>query len=482
MRGASLLALVLLLTACGTIAPTIERPALDDAKAERFISAAPTATAPTEDDLHWWRRFDDPALSTWVEAALAGNLDIAVATERIQEAQALLRIAQADRRPSAIGGARATATKRDGAGAGGTTTTNTRSGGSASVELDLSWDADLWGGLRYAEQSAAATVLRSRDLAQAARLTAAGAAARVYTEWREAQAEMQLLQEAAQLRQDTLRIAKIRADVGLAPTFDVLRAQADLSATEAELAQATAEAKSAYLALQVLAGKPPLAAAPSADARRDGIPSLLGAPWVPRPVDLLRLRADVRAAEQAMAASFAEIGVANAALYPQLRLPGQLVLTATGLGSGNVAQVLTASLSALLQAPLFDGGRNAASLDAARARAREAALLYRKTVLEAMRQVEAALIAHDAAQARIASLASASESSAAALRQARTLYTEGLAGFLEVLEAQRTWLDNRRQLMQARAQAARAGVAVFEAIGLIRDPETYPETIATSAK
>lgn len=471
MRGAAWAALASIMAGCASVGTDPARPGQELNASPRFIAAPPSAAAPTDEDANWWRRFDDPALSDWVEQALDGNLDIGIAAERVRQAQALLRAAQAERGPSLLAGSRAGATHRDGAGGTSTTTgAGTRSGGSASLELDLSWDADLWGGLRQAERSAAAGVLRSRDLAQAARLAAAGSAARLYTAWREAQAATLLLQEALQLRRDTLRLARVRADAGLAPQFDVMRAQADLSQAEAELALASSQARAAHLALQVITGKAPQETEPAADAARgDRIPALLGAPWVPRPVDLLRLRADVRAAEQALASAFADIGVAEAALYPQLRLPGQLVLSATGLGTGSVAQVLTASLAALLQAPLFDGGRRAAAVDAAQSRAREAALLYRKTVLEAMQQVEAALLAHQAAETRIAALRTADDASATALRQARTLYTEGLAGFLEVLEAQRSWLDNRRQLMQARAESARAAIAVFEAIGLIRD-------------
>lgn len=475
LRNAAMFFFCSILAACGTVGPVYQRPDLGLTDSGRFLASAPSVTAPTEADLNWWRRFDDPALSAWVERALDGNLDIATALQRVEEAQALLRAAKAERQPTLIGGARASAAKR------GSTGSNNAGGGTLGLELDLGWDADLWGGQRQAERSAAAALLRNQDLAQAARLAAAGAAARVYAQWRGALAEIQLLEEAVQLRRDTLRIAQVRADAGLAPAFDVMRARADLAATEAELAGAVAQARAAELALHVLAGDRPGEAAiavrsPPADS--GDIPRLEGEFWVPRPVDLLRLRPDVRAAEHALVGAFADIGVAEAALYPQLRLPGQLLLTSAGLGAGSVAQALTASLAALLQAPLLDGGRNAAVLDATKARAKEAALLYRKTVLEALQQVEAALIAQRAIETQIRSLRVASQASATALRQARTLYTQGLAGFLDVLEAQRTWLENRRQLMQARAEAVRASIAVFEAVGLIRG---YPHTMHADA-
>lgn len=460
----------LVLAGCGTVGPSYQRPDLGLEQSPQFIASPPSVAAPSEADLNWWRHFDDPALGNWVERALAGNLDVAAAFERVRQAQAVLRGAQAERSPALVGATRVTAARR------GNATAQNPSGTSAGLELNLDWNADLWGAQRQAERSAAAALLRSDDLAQAARLAAAGSAARTYAEWREALAEIRLLEETQQLRKDILRIAQVRADVGLAPTFDVLRARADLASAEAGIAAAQAQARAAELALRLLAGAPP--AAPAGDsistsgqpvALGGGIPRLEGEVWVPRPMDLLRLRPDVRAAENSLVGAYADIGVAEAALYPQLRLPGQLLLTATGLGAGSVSQRLTTSLAALLQVPLLDGGRNAAAVDAAESRAREAALLYRRTVLEALQQVESALTVRQAVDMQIASLQVASASAADALDQARTLYTEGLTGFLDVLEAQRSLLDNRRLLIQARADAARASIAVFEAIGLIRE-------------
>ncbi len=238
----------------------------------------------------------------------------------------------------------------------------------------------------------------------------------------------------------------------------------------ADLDDAASRTRQAELTLQVLTGQrpsAPLSAPPPTVEQTPSIPQLTGAPPVPRPIDLLRLRPDVRAAERALIAAFADIGVAEAALYPQLRLPGELLLSGAGLGTGSIVRTLTASLSALLQVPLFDGGQRAAEVSAAQSRAREAALVYRKTVLDALEQVETALLANHTVRSQRAARVAAAEASETALAQARTLYTEGLTGFLDVLDVQRTWLTNRLDLMRTEADAARAAIATFEATGLI---------------
>ncbi|HVL75199.1 MAG TPA: efflux transporter outer membrane subunit [Noviherbaspirillum sp.] len=469
----------LLLAGCAAVQPPppYQRPDLGLTPADTFAAAPGEPTQPTSADLLWWRRFDDPAMTQWVEQALAGNLEVAAAFERVEQAQALLRRASAERGPVLGARGQIGVNRRSGgagrtsgtSGSAGTTTGGVQTNGAtAGAGLSIEWNADLWGGLRQAEASAAASLLRSEDLAQAARLATAGTAARGYIEWREAQNEWQVLEQTLRLREDMVRLVRVRVDVGLSPAIDLTRAQADLAAVQAERDAAAGRARQAEVALHVLAGRRPSATTPlpQADAR---IPDLAGVVPVPRPVDLLRLRPDVRAAERALIAAYADVGVARAALYPTLRLPGDLLVTAAGLGTGSIVQSVTASLGAILDATLIDGGRRAADVDAARSRAREAALVYERTVLEALEQVESALIARETITSELQARRAAAETATQALEQARAMYTEGLAGFADVLEAQRTWLANRLEFTRGEAAAARAAIASFEAIGVV-DP------------
>ncbi len=456
----------LLLAGCAQLEPTSGEqnpsptlPTLALAADDRF-SAAADAPQPSEVDVRWWQRFDDAGMASWVERALTANPAIAIATEQRIQARALLRSAQAQRGVQV--GVQADTTlrlQRD--------TGERRLQPGAGLTLDF--DTDLWGGLRQAEASAAAALLRSQDLVQAARLSTAGLAARAYLEWRVARQDAVLLAEVLQLQREVLRVVSTRVEAGLAPVLDRDRAMAELAATEAEQAAAAVRVRQAYAALQVLAGERPLPLAQGAPTEAAGdepdIPALRGVLPVARPLDLLRLRPDLRAAEQALVGAAADIGVAEAALRPRLRLPGRLVFgAATG---GGLLELVTATLAAALEVTVFDGGARDAELDAARARARVAAQVYRQTLLQALQQVESALAAGQGASIRVAARARASAAAGAAQDQAQSLYRAGLVGSLEWIDAQRTALANRRALLQARADAAAASVAAFEAMGLI---------------
>ena len=261
--------------------PALATPTLALEPADRFSTGA-DAPQPSEADLRWWRRFDDDDMAAWVERALNASPGITIAGEQLVQARALLQSAKAQRGVQI--GAQADATLR-----------LQRDAGERRMQpglgLTLDFDTDLWGGLRQAEASAAAAVLRSQDLVQASRLSAAGLAARAYVEWRVARQDAALLDEVLQLQREVLRIASIRVEAGLAPVLDRDRATAELAATEAEQATAAVRVHQALGALQVLAGQrpqlPPLAQMASSASAGTDIPALSGVQPVVRPLDLL---------------------------------------------------------------------------------------------------------------------------------------------------------------------------------------------------
>lgn len=452
----SALALATALAGCGstTLLDTPpEAPTLGIASSDTFAAAPDGATEPTEADLRWWTRFNDPSLVGWVERALANSPDTAIARERVVQAQALLRGASARRGP--IVGAEAALDARSRRAAGERAL-------DPSAALTLDWDLDLWGGLRQAEQSAAASLLQAEDLAQAARLSTAGLTARAYVAWQEALLDEQLLADGLRLQREVLRLVAVRVNAGLAPRLDLDRAQTEAANLEADTADARVRARQAAAALQVLAGERPQ---PMTEAAAH-LPQLQGAPTVARPIDLLRLRPDLRAAERGLAVAASELGVAQADLYPRLRLPGAITLTSAGLGGG-VLNTVSATLAAVLDVALFDGGERRANVDAARSRVTEAGEVYRQTLLDALQQTEAALVAAEGTASRTRALERGNTAALSAVEQARTLYTNGLTGFLDVIEAQRSALDTRRNLLRAQAEAVRQAIAGFEAMGLI---------------
>ena len=346
-----------------------------------------------------------------------------------------------------------------------------------SAALTLVWDTDLWGGLRQAENSAAARVMQAHHLAQAARLATAGLAARAVVEWREAQLDAALLARALALQADVQRITQMRVDAGLVPRLDLERAQAETAGLQAQAASATLREQLALSALQTLAGQAPgvasaaqtshaaapspprspapstvasapagPAAAPLAEDASAAPPRLLGPLPAAVPADLIRNRPDLRAAEQALRAAAADVGIAQAELSPRLRLPATLSL----ISGTAVLDTVTANLAALLDTTLFDGGRRRAGVDAANSRMREAAAVYRQSLLQALQQADAAYLASAATARQIEALQHAVGAADAAVDQARMRNAAGLSGSLDVLDALRTALSQRRALLRAR--------------------------------
>lgn len=452
----------LTLAGCGSlhVAPTASPdPATASGlgSADRFATAPANAPLPGPADAAWWRRFDQPALGQWVERALAHNLALPLAAARVDEARALLRGAQGARSLQVGATARVDASQRRGS-------SGRRVEPGAAMTLD--WDADLWGGRRWAEASAEASLQQAGQQALATRLSVAALTARAYLAWQEARLDAAQIDASITLLRDVARIVQIRVDAGLAPPLDGQRARGELAATEAAAVDALARVQDTARALQLLAGEGAAAALQSpAAAEAPALPRLQGSSPVVLPLDLLRLRPDLRAAEAGWRVAVADLGVAEADRRPSLQLPGALTL-GTAAGGAVLGQV-TASVAAVLAMPLLDGGQRLAERDAALARERAAALAVQQTLQQALGEVDAALRATQNSRSRLAAQQRAVQEAAASVAQARTLYTAGLAGFLDVLDAQRSALERQQTLLRLQGDAARASVATFEALGLI---------------
>ncbi len=468
-----------LLGACALPSPGPSLP-LDALHGQaRFARVPADASRPGPADLHWWRRFDDPALAHWVERALDGSIDVALARERLVQAGALLRQARAQRGVVIGAGLQVEG------GSGVSSDAGAGRGGRGVATID--WDADLAGGLRLAERSAAAGVMREVDRLQAARLGVAATTARAVIEWREAAADAALLADALGVQRQLLDVARVRVDAGLSPQLDAERARAEIAGVEAEAARAGVRRSLAADALLVLAGAQPgleggagvaggvdvpgVGQRAVAEARPgDPVPALRGVPPSARPIDLVRLRPDLRAAEQALVAAAADAGVARSALLPRLRLSGTLALV-TGNG---LSDAVAAGIAAVLDAVLYDGGERRAVVDAADSRVREATCIYRATLLQILQEVAAALAAAGGATEEVAALRRGLVAADAAVVQAQVLYGVGLTGLLDVLDARRIAQSQRRRLVVAQAIAARQAVATFEALGLVDDAGIPP--------
>ena len=438
---------------CASIEPDILVP--DTSGPVAYATDLPPAGLEGE----WWRGFDDPVMDALIEQGLAANLDIDAAGDRLGAADALLRAERADRLPSV-----------DGTVEGGV---DLRSDSEITLAAGLFglFNPDLNGRLAAEIRAAVADYAEADYVLADRRRIVAGAIANQYIEYRRSGAQLALLEESTDLQRQTLRIVQLRFEAGLAANLDVRRAAADLAQTRARQGLiAIARANSAN-ALAALLAEPPGAYVPPSFGETASIPDYAAGPVAGVPADLLRRRTDILAAEARLAQAAATIGIERADLRPSLTIPGTL---AVGDGTlGGLFNDFLFGLGAALDLPLFDGGRRRAEVDAARFEAEARLAEYRATFLDALGEVENALVSIEAYRQRNEALREAIEESETALGQSNALYREGLASLFDVLDAQRQLIASRQSLIDSEAALASSFVAFHVAVGsegFERDP------------
>jgi len=454
-RIAALLCAGALLSGCARFGLVSEAP--EPPLQAAYRAPVPPIEVAGDPDTRWWEGFEDPVLTELVETALARNLDIETARLRVREARAEVRVAGSRLYPTLDGSASVGGDLRSG-------DDGTEAEGAADALLGFNWDADLFGGLRAQRAALRAEAFRQEALRAAAALTVAADMTNLYVALRGAQLRFALAEDSLDLQQRTLQLVGERVDAGLATGLDRVRAEAAVAQLASELPPIRVEIERTKNAIAVLAGTLPGTVSARLEPPRP-VPVLERGPGIGVPADLLRRRPDMRAAEYAIAVTAAEVGVAQAALYPRLTIPGSIGIDVGGLGAGGIVTAVVGSLSAVLDVPLFDAGARRADIDAAEARARQALVAYRQTLLDAVEAVEAALIGHAGARDRAAALRDAVAANGEAAERARSLYTQGLAGFIDVLDAQRELTDSRLALAEAETVLAQEAIALYRAIG-----------------
>lgn len=406
----------------------------------------PPATGP------WWRSFGDAELDRLMQAANAANLDVAQAAARDRQARALWRQAGAARGLQA--GVSASALRTQSSSAGGNTT--------YAAALQANWALDLWGRLaREQEASGANLQATGADLA-AARLSTQLNLAKQYWRLRVLDQQLALLDRTLAAYERSLQLTRHQYEAGMAARADVIQAETQWQTLRANVHDVRLQRVRHEHALAVLAGRAPAdLSLPVATLRLPAIPSV--PPQLPS--QLLTRRPDVVAAERRVAQANAQIGVAQAAWWPDITLGASAGGSGPRLGELFEAPWRTWSLGPALAATLLDGGRRRAGVDLAEARYEETVAAYRQTVLTSLREVDDALAALQQLgakaeqQARLVALAEENE------RVVTTRYQAGLVGFLEVMVAQNLTLESQRTALDVTAERLVASARLIAALG-----------------
>jgi len=413
----------------------------------------------------WWTALGDPVLNDLELRALAANPGLAAAQARVRQARSSVLLEQANRLPQLGATGIYAHAQLPGVDLGSGSQSASTALDFFNLGLSANWEIDFAGGQRRTVEAANAQAQATEASAADAQVQLTAEVAQAYVNLRERQQRLALLGAQRGLQQQGIALAQQRFDAGTAPAALVEQARIAAERTGADIAAATVE-RDVYLnALAVLTGSVP--GALDADlAAVAPVPLPPASVAVGDPGSLVARRPDVRAAERAVAAATARIGVAEAARYPRISFMGILGLGGTSPADLTDLDNIAAIAMPQLQWSFLDFGRNRARVGQAAAAHDEAEAKYRQSVLGALRDTEDALSRFGRQRELVAALARIAASSERMSSLAQQRFAAGVGTRTDSLEAQRQALVAQQNLQTATAVLTGAYVAVNKALGL----------------
>jgi multidrug efflux system outer membrane protein len=436
-----------------SLAPTYERPAAPVA------ASYPTETEQTEDNaaaIGWRNFFPDARLRMLIDTALDNNRDLRIAALRIEEAHAQYNIQSADLLPTVNASASGS---RGRSFINGTAVT----GASYQVGLGLTaFELDFFGRVRSLKDAALAQYLATGEAHQASRISLIAEVAKAYLAERAFSEQYDLAKQTLEGRETGYKLAKQRFDVGASSALDLRQNETLVQSARVALATLSRQRAQAANALTLLVGKP-LTDLPAAQTLSEqdivaDIPAGL-------PSDLLARRPDIRAAEQRLQAANANIGAARAAFFPRISLTAGIGTASNQLSGLFDAGTRTWSFVPQLVLPIFDAGRNSATLSLTKVRKNIAVADYEKSIQVAFREVADALAARATLDDQIEAQRAVQDAQAERLKLSQQRYENGVSSSLDVLDAQRELFSAQQSLIQARLLRLTNAVDLYRALG-----------------
>ena len=444
------LAAALLLAGCSMI-PAYERPAAP--VAPTWAGTPGTAAAQPAADIEWQSYFGDPQLQQLIALALQGNRDLRVAALNIEQARAQYQIRGADRFPTVNVGVTGSRTPN---AAGGITSVY-NAGFTVSA-----WEIDFFGRIASLKEVALAQYLATEEGRKGVQISLVAAVA---TGWLNLLADEELLaitRQTLATREESLRLSKLRFDNGATSELDFRQAQSLTEAARVALAQQQRQRALDENALVLLLGQP-LPAGFSVT----GTTSAVALAELPAglPSELLVRRPDIRQAEQQLLAANANIGAARAAFFPRIALTAGVGTASSHLSSlfSSGSWGWTLAPQALL--PIFDAGRNQANLESATAARSIAVAQYEKSIQVAFREVADALAGRATLGEQLRAQQAQADAEAARFNLSDLRYRNGVASYLDLLDAQRALFAARQAVVQTRLAQLQNQVALYKTLG-----------------
>ncbi len=484
MRRSAPLLLLLLASAC-TVGPTYKAP-------EPPAPAAFAEPQPTDggvDLATWWKAYDDPELTHLIELGLAQAPDLQTAESRVREARYEVIAARSAGLPSVNGTGNAEYLKFQQIGQksdidklaqqiGGAQAGNATGGTGSSTNLgsiprdfhtfsagfDASWELDLFGGVRRSVEAARAQEQAARWTARDARVSLVAEIASDYLQMRGYQEQARIAAAEADRQARALSILRHTAQVGLVPQGNAIRQRTQLAQAQAQIGPLKAQAGAQIHAIGVLIGEAPeaLIAELNTDVALPKVP-----PQVPPglPVDLIRRRPDVRAAERQLASATAQIGVAVADLYPKISLTAMPQLATAWLGGFFLGKTFQLTAQGTASFPIFDFGARRAAISEREEQREQAYNQWRQTVLGALRDVEDALVRIAGERDSNADLRGGVAAAHRSLATVEAQYQVGLQDYTPVLDGQQQLLQAQNSLAQSDVRLRTDLASLYKALG-----------------
>lgn len=459
LKKTNLVAAVLLaLGGCSQFQP-LQRPDVALPAQWPQASAAGAAVSVGQGGLPWQGFIADAKLKTLVEQALANNQDARVAALQVAQVRAQYRIRDAARWPVV---------------AAGITSSRQTVGDNEPIKSTLTsglqvaaWEIDLFGRLESLKEAALAQYLATEEAQRGVQLSLVTAVASAWLSERANQAQLSLIRQTLAGREASLRLTRLRFDHGVASALDLRQAESLAAAAQVALAQQQRQWALDRHALALLVGQPVAdgqwaAASPATGVGGVAEPVLAEVP-VGLPSAVLLLRPDIAAAEQQLVAANAQMGAARAAFFPRVSLTASLGSASSELSGLFKAGSWGWSLAPQALLPIFDRGANQAGLESAQAGRDIALAQYEKAIQGAFKEVNDALASRhwladqQAAQQRLVA------AEAERVRLSTLRVDQGVAGQLELLDAQRSLFAAQQSLLQTQLALSLNRVALFKA-------------------
>lgn len=467
-------------------------------------NAAATSRPSTNSPIvEWWHAFNDPELDHLIDEALRQNYNLRIALARVRQARYQRSIVAADLFPNVDAdagywhgrGSKNVKLPLGGGGSGGKSPAKSDmnsgppGGGSAGanpfgdqltpfgkgglpgvtsslyqIGFDSNWELDVFGGNRRRLEAAADDLAASVEGLHDVTVSLLAEVARNYVELRGSQQRLKVARDNLAAQKETLQLTLSRANAGLTSRSDVTRAAAQVATTGATIPPLEASVRRSIHLLSTLLAQEPTALNGELESNK---PPVFLPPEVPvgLPSGLLERRPDIRRAERQIAAATARIGSAEADLFPKFALTGGVGLDSTSTGSLFDWQSRYFFISPTVTWRVFDAGRIISNVALQKSLRQETVWQYRNTVLTALREVEDGLVAYATDQEHRNALKAALQENQESLDLVRNQYENGLANFLEVLDAQRNVLSTEDQLAQADETIAADLVALYKSLG-----------------